>query len=190
MNVAHAGGMQERSGLDRLRTGMLLFLLSETFLFGNLFLTYYYLRAKSPVWPPPGVALELPLIAVNTVVLLCSSAVMQLAVNSARRGNRGATCRALVVTLLLGALFLTIKGWEWTQAGFRPWDHAYGSIFFTLTGFHGLHVLAGMVLLAALTVRTARAPSVAPLPIEVGGLYWHFVDFIWIFVFTTLYIIH
>ncbi|MDO8691350.1 MAG: cytochrome c oxidase subunit 3 [Dehalococcoidia bacterium] len=190
MNVARAGGKQERAGLDRLQTGMLLFLLSETFLFGNLFWTYYYLRAKSPVWPPPGVALELPLIAVNTVILLSSSVVMQRAVNSAQRGNRRATWRALVVTLLLGAVFLTIKGWEWNHLAFRPWDHAYGSIFFTLTGFHGLHVLAGMALLAALTIRTLRAPSVVPLSVEVGGLYWHFVDFIWIFVFTTLYIIH
>jgi len=190
VNVTHPGERLERSGVDRLQMGMLLFLLSETFLFGNLFWTYYYLRAKSPVWPPQGVELELPLIAVNTVILLSSSVVMQLAVTGARRGNRRATCRALVVTLLLGAVFLTIKGWEWTQVGFTPWDHAYGSIFFILTGFHGLHVLAGMALLAALTVRTVRASSVSSLPIEVGGLYWHFVDFIWIFVFITLYIIH
>ncbi len=190
MNTAHAGGERARSGFDRLQTGMLLFLLSETFLFGNLFWTYYYLRAKSPVWPPPGVALELPLIAANTLVLLCSSVVMQLAVNSAQRGDRRATVRGLIITLLLGAVFLTVKGWEWTQVGFTPWDHAYGSIFFTLTGFHGLHVLAGMALLAALTVRTWRAPSFTPLAVEVGGLYWHFVDFIWLFVFTTLYIIH
>jgi len=191
MGAAHIADLEERPGLPRLYVGMLMFLLSETFLFGNLFWTYFYLRAKSPIWPPQGVVLELPLIAVNTVILLSSSVTMQLAINRAGRGNRKGMVNTLIVTMLLGAIFLTVKGWEWTQVDFRPWDHAYGSIFYTLTGFHGLHVLAGIGIMGALLVRTLRLreSSLAPLPVEVGGLYWHFVDLIWIFVFTSLYII-
>lgn len=189
MSASHVAEMEERPGMARLQVGMLLFLLSETFLFGNLFFTYYYLRAKTPVWPPQGVVLELPLIAVNTVILLTSSVTMQLAVNSSQRRDRRGLVRALVATTVLGAIFLTIKGWEWMHVDFQPWSHAYGSIFFTLTGFHGLHVLAGMILLVALTIRTLRVPTVIPLHAEVGGLYWHFVDFIWIFVFSSIYFI-
>jgi len=171
--------------------GMLLFLVSETFLFGALFWTYFYLRGKSPLWPPQGVELEMLLVSVNTVILLSSSGTMQWAIGSARRGSRQGLAAGLLATLLLGAAFLGIKGWEWVHAGFRPWDHAYGSIFFTLTGFHGLHVLMGLAILLALLVRALRLrPSqMAPLAVEVGGLYWHYVDLIWIFVFTSLYII-
>ncbi|MDP2728046.1 MAG: cytochrome c oxidase subunit 3 [Dehalococcoidia bacterium] len=189
MNVARTAERQEQPGMSRIHVGMLLFLLSETFLFGNLFWTYFYLRAKSPVWPPQGVILDLPLIAVNTIILLSSSITMQLAINNARRGSLRGMARALIVTMFLGAIFLTIKGWEWTHGDFRPWDHAYGSIFYTLTGFHGLHVLVGIGMLLVIMLRTLRMPKIAPLYIEAGGLYWHFVDLIWIFVFTSLYII-
>lgn len=191
MSSAHIAEMEERPGLPRLYVGMLMFLLSETFLFGNLFWTYFYLRAKSPVWPPQGVVLEMPLIALNTVILLTSSVTMQLAINSAGRGNRRGLVNTLIVTMALGAIFLTIKGWEWSHVDFRPWDHAYGSIFYTLTGFHGLHVLAGIGILLALLARTLRlrGSPLAPLHLKVGGLYWHYVDLIWIFVFSSLYII-
>ncbi len=189
MNVVHSAHTDETPGLSRLYVGMLLFLLSESFLFGNLFWTYYYLKAKTPVWPPQDVVLELPLIALNTAILLLSSVTMQMAVNSAQRENRRATVRAMILTMLLGGVFLFIKGWEWMHVDFQPWDHAYGSVFFTLTGFHGLHVLAGLILVAGLTIRTIRVPEILPLHIEVGGLYWHFVDLVWIFVFTSLYII-
>lgn len=191
MSLTYATQEERRPGMAKTYLGMLLFLLSETFLFGNLFWTYFYLRAKSPVWPPQGVVLELPLILANTVILLSSSATMQWAMASARRGGRRGTTVALLATMGLGTIFLFIKGWEWAHLDFRPWDHAYGSIFYTLTGFHGLHVFAGLVLLAALLLRSWRlgGSSGSPLPVEVGGLYWHYVDFIWLFVFTSLYVI-
>lgn len=191
MNATRAEEIEDRPGIPRLYLGMIMFLLSEAFLFGNLFTTYFYLRAKSPVWPPEGVVLELPLIAVNTAILLSSSVTMQLAINYAGRSNRRGIIYSLVITMALGAVFLTIKGWEWSHVDFRPWDHAYGSIFYTLTGFHGLHVLAGIGILLALLVRTLRlrGSSLAPLHLKVGGLYWHYVDLIWIFVFASLYII-
>lgn len=189
MSTAYVPEHIERPGISRLYLGMLMFLVSEAFLFGNLFFTYYYLRAKTPVWPPQGVELELPLIVVNTAILLTSSVIMQLAIIQAKRGNVRGVLQALPFTMLLGAVFLSIKGWEWLHGGFAPWDHAYGSIFFTMTGFHGLHVLAGIILLGALTIRTLRRQQINPLHVETGGLYWHFVDLVWIFVFTSIYII-
>src|SRR3990172_2064544 len=185
--MEHAAEAEERPGMSRLYLGMLIFLLSEAFLFGNLLFTYYYLRVKSPVWPPEGVVLGLPLIIVNTAILLTSSVTMQLAINSAQRQDRKGLVRSLIITMVLGTIFLTIKGYEWVHVDFRPWDHAYGSIFYTLTGFHGIHVLAGLILLGALTIRHLRAQNVVPLHTESAGLYWHFVDLVWIFVFTTIY---
>jgi len=169
---------------------MALFIISEAFLFGSLFWTYYYLRLQSgPHWPPEGVHLALGLVSLNTVILLSSSPTMHLATLSVRRNDRRALLFWLPITILLGTTFLGITLWEWVHAPFRPWSHAYGSIFFTLTGFHALHVLGGLFVLLALWVRALRGriSKRHHLDLEVGGLYWHFVDFVWIFVYTTIF---
>ena len=168
--------------------GMVLFIISEAFLFGSLFLTYYYLRGHTPVWPPAGVELDTPLMVLNTLVLLASSATTQWAVSAAHRGNAGAVSTGLLVSIALGAIFLVFKFWDWYTVPFRPWEHAYGSIFYTLTGFHALHLLGGILLLGALWLRFRRRP-VSPLHVEIGGLYWHYVDAIWLVVFTTIFIV-
>lgn len=172
--------------------GMALFIVSEAFLFGSLFWTYYYLRAKSwPAWPPPDVHLELGLVTLNTVFLLTSSLTIYSAIVAIRRGSQGSLAAGLLATLALGAAFLGITGWEWTNASFRPWSHAYGSTFYTLTGFHAAHVLAGLAVLLALLVRTLCGHITAErrLALEVGSLYWHFVDVVWIAVYTTIFLI-
>ncbi len=175
--------------LTRLKTGMAMFIVSEVFLFGALFFTYYYLRATTPGWPPahpaPGRAIA------NTVVLLSSSLTIWLAGRAIRRGNVRALTGWLVVTAVLGAGFLGVTGWEWASESFKPWTSAYGSIFFTLTGFHALHVLGGVLMLTGLSMRSARGrfSQARHHAVEVGSLYWHYVDFIWILVFTTLFII-
>lgn len=172
--------------------GMALFIVSEAFLFGSLFWTYYYLRAKSwPAWPPADVHLELGLVTLNTVFLLASSVTISAAIAAIRRGSQGGLAGGLLATLVLGAAFLGITGWEWTHASFRPWSHAYGSTFYTLTGFHAAHVLAGLAILAALLVRTLRGHITAErrLALEVGSLYWHFVDVVWIAVYSTLFLV-
>lgn len=203
MSAKRAAAHKESSGVPVLYLGMLLFLLSETFLFGNLFFTYFYLRAATPVWPPQGAALDLPLTIVNTVILLASSVTMQMAINRSQRNDRNGMVSAMLITAGLGFVFLVIKGWDWITMPFRPWDHAYGSVFFTTTGFHGLHVLAGIILILALVIRARRSPHTGAhpgptnvgaglnlsIPVETAGLYWHFVDLVWIFVFTSLYII-
>jgi cytochrome c oxidase subunit 3 len=180
-----------KSALPTLYVGMVLFLISEVFLFGALFWTYYYLRANSPVWPPQGVHLTMELAIANTAVLLASSGTIWWATFAIKRKSRKGLAAGIGLTLILGLTFLSITGWEWTHETFRPWSDAYGSIFYTLTGFHALHVFGGVVLMLFLLIRTLRNRFSATdfLPVEVGSLYWHFVDFIWLIVFTTLFIV-
>lgn len=172
-----------------MRTGMALFLTSETFLFGSLFWTYYYLRAWTPGWPSHHPSAELA--GLNTVFLLASSGAIWLGTRAIRRGDEKGLRTALVVTALLGAAFLGITFREWAHEDFRPWTDAYGSIFFTLTGFHALHVLGGVAMMLALLARTARHRFSAEsfVAVDIGSLYWHFVDFIWLIVFATVFIV-
>lgn len=172
-----------------MRLGMVLFLISEAFLFGVLFWTYYYLRGLTPGWPPHSPPATLAF--VNTAVLLSSSATIWLGARAIRKGHEKWLFVFLLATIGLGAAFLGITGWEWTHEDFFPWTDAYGSTFYTMTGFHALHVLGGVLLMLALLARTARHRFTADSfkAVEVGSLYWHFVDFIWILVFTSVFII-
>jgi cytochrome c oxidase subunit 3 len=171
------------------RMGMKLFLASESFLFGSLFWTYYYLRALTPSWPAhhPSAALA----SVNTVLLLASSVALWSGARAIRRGSARGLLAGLAATAALGASFLGITFWEWAHEDFRPWTDAYGSIFYTLTGFHALHVFGGVVLMLALAARSARGRFSADnfVAVGVGSLYWHFVDFIWLLVFATVFVI-
>ncbi len=116
---------------------------------------------------------------------------MQWAIVAIRRGSRSGLMAGLIATMLLGITFLVITGWEWAIVPFRPWSHAYGSIFYTLTGFHALHVLIGILIMFVLLLRARRRRFSAErhLAVEVGGLYWHFVDLVWLIVFTSIYLI-
>jgi len=174
---------------SRLRTGVALFLVSEACLFGSLFWTYYYLRGLTPGWPAHFPSATLP--AFNTLVLLAGSGTAWVAARTVRRGSRTRLSAALLATAILGAAFLAVTFWEWGHEVFRPWTDAYGSVFFTLTGFHALHVFGGVVLMLALYARTVRhkISSRNHTTIDVGSLYWHFVDLIWILVFTTVFLI-
>lgn len=191
MEAAPAKPFQGRPWQTGLYVGMALFLVSETFLFGSLFWAYFWLGGRSPAWPPEGVDVGRLLASVNTALLVSSSVTVWRALRAVRRGDQRGLVLGLAATLVLGAAFLSITGWEWGHENFRPWDHAYGSIFFTLTGFHGAHVLIGLLLLAVLLLRALRrrfSPE-RHLAVEVGSLYWHFVDLVWVFVFTLFYLI-
>jgi len=171
--------------------GMILFLISEAFLFGSLFATYYYLRAETKVWPPAGVRLDTWLASINTFILLSSSGTIWWAGRAIRKGKENSLGIGLGLTIFLGVTFLGITLYEWIHANFQPWSNAYGSTFFTLTGFHALHVFVGVILMLSMLARTLRHrfSSSNFLPIEVSSLYWHYVDFIWILVFTSIFII-
>jgi cytochrome c oxidase subunit I+III len=172
-----------------MRMGISLFVASEAFLFGALFWTYYYLRGLTPGWPPEHPAAGLA--AANTVLLVSSSVAVWLAGRAIRKRNERGLYAGLLVTAVLGAAFLGITGWEWVHEDFRPWTNAYGSTFYTLTGFHALHVFGGVVLMLALLTRTARHLFSADnfTAVQVGSIYWHFVDVVWLAVFTTIFII-
>lgn len=171
--------------------GIIAFLCSEGFLFSALFFAFYYLRANNAVWPPQGVTIDLRLGIILTVILLLSSLTVWIAGRFAERGRMAGTSAWLGVTAALGAGFLGITVWEWLNEGFLPSSHAYGAIFFTLTGFHALHVFGGTVVLALLMVRSIRGrySQGSHIGVTVGSYYWHFVDVIWLLVFTTIFII-
>ena len=110
---------------------------------------------------------------------------------SIRRGKESGLLWGLLATVLLGSTFLGITFWEWTHEAFGPWTHAYGSIFYTLTGFHALHVFGGVMLMLALLARTVRHRFSAErsLAVEIGSLYWHFVDLVWVVVFISIFVV-
>jgi cytochrome c oxidase subunit 3 len=172
---------------------VILFISSEAFFFGALFTTYFFLRARVPEWEPifghkPGWE-GLPLI--NTVELLVSSVTMQLAVNAIKKGDRAGLRNWLIPTLILGALFLIGQGYEYTRLGFLPRDGIFAGVFFTLTGFHGAHVTGGVLMNTLVLFRTLKGHFTARrhLAVEAASIYWHFVDVVWIGLYTTIYIV-
>lgn len=182
-------GHESEAGIGM--TGMWIFLSSEAFLFGSLFFTYFYFKVNTPVWPPAGATPDSGLAIINTAILLCSSAAVWLATRLVRSGKTSRAGIALLSTAALGAVFLGITIFEWTHEAFAPWNSAYGAIFYTMTGFHALHVLGGVLLLLSLFIRTRRGfyTQARHTAVEAGALYWHYVDFIWILVFITLFLI-
>ena len=177
---------------------VILFVSSEAMFFAALFTTYFFMRARIPEWQPifghkPSWAGDegLPIPLLNTLVLVGSSFTMQLAVWAVRKGDRAALVRWLALTVVMGATFLGVQLWEYTQLGFMPPDGIFAAVFFTLTGFHGAHVFGGLVFIAYCLIRATRG-HFSPrrhLAVEAASIYWHFVDVVWIGLFTTIYVI-
>jgi cytochrome c oxidase subunit III len=188
---------------------MWIFLLSDTFIF-SIFLTGYMnvrLSATDP-WPNPsevfalelfGHHLPLILIAIMTFVLITSSGTMAMAVNFAYRRDRRKTVLLMAATALLGASFVGMQAFEWTKLivdeGVRPWGNPmgaaqFGSTFFMITGFHGMHVTAGVIYLSIIARRVGRGyyEDRGYAIVEIAGLYWHFVDLVWVFIFAFFYL--
>jgi cytochrome c oxidase subunit III len=172
--------------------GMLLFIISEIMLFGAFFTAYFFIRVVGEAdWPAAGTHLPVAIAGVNTAILISSSFTMHWALEGARNENRAALRVGLLTTLLLGFTFLTIQVNEYVHVGFAPADHAQGTIFYGLTGLHGAHVFVGLTLLLFATIRAFRGHFSAKehRGVEVPGIYWHFVDVMWIIVYTTIYIL-
>jgi heme/copper-type cytochrome/quinol oxidase subunit 3 len=170
---------------------MVILILNEAVIFASLLASYFYLRFNSVLWPPQGVKLpELTLSSINTIILLSSSFVMQWAVNSIRQGDVGRLRIGLAVAFVMGAIFLGIQIYEYTQLEFMPQDHAYGSLFWGITGLHATHVLMGLLMNAYVQVRAAYGHfgSDRFQGVENVTLYWHFVDVVWIFIFSALFL--
>ncbi len=172
--------------------GLWFFIASESLFFGVLIGSYLYLRVRAGVWPPPGAPerdLVIPIL--NTVVLFMSGATMHSAHLSIRQGNASMMRGGILATLVLGAAFLGGQAWEYTHAGFSLSSGLLGSSFFTLTGFHGAHVMVGLIFLALVLWRASQGTytQARHLGVEASALYWHFVDVVWVAVFTVVYIL-
>jgi cytochrome c oxidase subunit 3 len=173
--------------------GVRLFILSEVMLFGAFFTAYFVLRAQAPAWPPLAdlERPELPLVGFNTLLLLSSSVTMQWAVARIGRGDAAGFRRGLLATLVLGAVFLAIQGYEFASNGFGISDGVFGSTFYTLTSFHGAHVLGGLLLMGVLANRARLGLVTREHHTAVEGVsyYWHFVDVVWVMLFLTVYVL-
>jgi cytochrome c oxidase subunit III len=173
--------------------GMLLFIISEVMLFGAFFTAYFFIRvvADSGWFPIDGKELPKLIAGVNTAVLVSSSFTMHWALEGARRGNRRAMQVGLLTTALLGLSFLAVQINEYVHIGFAPSDNAQGTIFYGLTGLHGAHVFVGLTLLTMATTRAFRGHFTPKehRGVEVPGIYWHFVDVMWIVVYSTVYLL-
>jgi len=173
--------------------GMVFFIASEALLFANLIAGYLYLRVRQGTWPPPGPfrLSDLTLPAINTVILLSSSLPMHLAGSAAAKGQMRRVPWLILTTIILGVAFLSLQAVEYTTNNFGIKDGLLGSTFYTLTGFHGAHVTAGIIFLLVNFFRALRGQMTKEkhFSLVAGEMYWHFVDVVWIAVFSLVYLL-
>ena len=188
---------------------MWIFLLSDTFIFSCFLISYMNVRmSTTDAWPNPsevfsltvfGDKIPLFLIAVMTMILITSSGTMAMAVNYGYRRDRAKTAALMFATALLGLSFVGMQAFEWSKLileGVRPWGNPmgaaqFGSAFFMITGFHGLHVSCGVIYLSVVAMRVLNGfyeKKGTYETVEVAGLYWHFVDLVWVFIFAFFYL--
>jgi heme/copper-type cytochrome/quinol oxidase subunit 3 len=192
--MATAAAQLDRLPYPRVRSpgfwGMILLIATEGALFAYLLFSYFYLASMATgPWPPDGPP-SLKLVLPNSVILLLSSGTMYWAESGIKRGGATRLRIGLIVTLVLGLIFLSIQGIEYSKKAFTPATDAYGSLFFTITGFHGAHVAVGLLMIAVITSRAflghfgqGRHDAVTNV-----SWYWHFVDLVWLSVFSSLYL--
>jgi heme/copper-type cytochrome/quinol oxidase subunit 3 len=196
MDIPYTVEVRKDTGLTNGKIGIWLFLASEVMLFGALFASYILIRSGSPSWPRGDTILNVPLATLNTIVLIASSVTMVMAWASLMRGRFGTFRIYMGATILFGVVFLVVKYFEYTHkfhTGLFPSTNNFLAIYFTLTGLHGLHVLGGMVVNAYFWGPGAKLWKTNPQwftnRVEHSGLFWHFVDLVWIFLFPTLYLL-
>jgi heme/copper-type cytochrome/quinol oxidase subunit 3 len=173
---------------------MWLFLASEVMFFTGLIGSYIALRFGGAEWPVVSEVLDVPLVAINTFILIGSSVTMVKAYAAIENGDQKGLSRYLAATFVLGAVFVSIQAIEWRalmSEGIYPSTDLFGATFYTLTGFHGAHVLIGVIVIAFVLAKSVRGRYTQGNHegVELMGLYWHFVDVVWIFLFTILYLI-
>jgi cytochrome c oxidase subunit 3 len=181
--------------LDRVMIGVVVALASEIMLFGAFFTAFFYVRYTNyPVYPPEPFEMPVDSTGINTAILVGSSFTMHWALVSIKRGNRRGLTLGLLFTLIMGLTFLGLQIREYALLhgeGFTPEHGAFATVFFGLTGLHGLHVFVGAVLLATALVRTLRGhySPAKHMGVELSGIYWHFVDVVWVVLYTLVYLL-
>lgn len=182
-------------GVDHRKLGVWVFLASEAVFFSGLITTYVVETARNQQGPYPNEVLSLPLVSINTFVLITSSLAMVTALSHAQDNNIRGAIKWLIATVVLGLAFLGGQVYEFIHLyldGLSLDRNLFGASFFTLTGTHGLHVLSGVIWIILVIFQLRRfhgAPAQAAMKVELAGLYWHFVDLIWIIIFTIVYLL-
>ena len=196
MQIPYNEELRPDTGLYNAKLGIWIFLASEVMLFGGLFSAYIMLRVGAPVWPPLDTAqLNISMATFNTVVLITSSVTMVMAWASLKMNNFGKFKMYMGLTLLFSAMFLVVKYFEYSAKlshGFTPAHDTFLAIYYTMTGLHVLHIIGGMIVNGYLWLPGSKMwesnPERFTNRIEVAGLYWHFVDMVWIIIFTVVYL--
>ena len=196
MEIAHITKPHPETGLVNSKLGVWLFLASEVMLFGALFSSYIIMRIGSTVWPHGSQILNIPLATVNTFVLISSSVTIVLAWASLKLNQFAKFRTYMGITIALSFVFLVIKYFEYTakfEHGLYPSTNTFLAIYFTLTGLHGIHVVGGIIANSYLVGPGSKLWKTNPEQfanrVEGAGLYWHFVDLVWIFLFPVLYLL-
>jgi heme/copper-type cytochrome/quinol oxidase subunit 3 len=196
VDIPYTTEIRPDTGLTNPKLGIWLFLASEVMLFGSLFSSYALLRSGAPAWPDQSAVLSVPLATLNTLILISSSVTMVLAWVQLKAGSVARYRVFMALTLLLGAGFIAVKAVEYADKlshGLVPATNNFLGLYFAMTGLHALHVAGGMVVNAYLLgpgLRMWRAePARFTNRVEVAGIYWHFVDVVWIFLFPVLYLL-
>jgi heme/copper-type cytochrome/quinol oxidase subunit 3 len=192
--VAHDDHHYTSTGLNSWKVGFWTFIGSECLFFATLISTYMVYKGRSVVGPYPEEILNIQLTSISTFVLLMSSLAMVLALDGVQRGSKKLSLTWLGAVIVLGAIFLGFQVYEFNHfvhEGLTIGTNVFGSSFFVLTGFHGAHVAGGVIWLSTLWIMAARnkLPAKDALKVEIAGLYWHFVDIVWIVIFTLVYLI-
>ena len=203
---SHWGGGVAPFGASWQKTMMWIFIVTDALLFTGLLAGYGFLRKASPIpWPDRSHVFSIPFIALMTFILITSSVFMAIAVTAARLGDHKKALTNVVLTIVGGLSFLGCQVYEWSHLIVHSGARLYGGLpgshlaemgvppqftqaFFVLTGFHGSHVLSGLIILTVTAIRTAMRKT-PPQGIEMAGLYWHFVDLVWVFIFTLFYLL-
>lgn len=192
-DATHTEGHYTSLGIDNRKLGMWLLIASECLLFGTLIVTYMIYRSGSIVGPHPSEVLDIPVTTISTFVLLMSSFSIVLGLHAIQQGDHKAFRRWILITAIGGLIFLGFQAYEFTEfvhKGLTLSTNVFGSSFFMLTGTHGAHVAVGVVWLLSLYFASLRGKLTedGPLKVDVMALYWHFVDVIWIVIFTVVYL--
>src|SRR5919197_3909886 len=188
--VTAAPAPRQTQRIPLLVVGIVLFLGSELMFFSSLFGTYYTLRAQNTTWTPPDIKVD-ALRLLSTSILIASSGTMQMAAHRIKQDRVASFKRWVWLTWFMGAAFLGFQAHEWMTVPFHISTNAYGSAFFAMTGFHGLHVFGGLMVILVILGRSGQGAyaAVNHAGVEVATYYWHFVDFVWIGLFSTIFIV-
>jgi cytochrome c oxidase subunit 3 len=186
--VREEHGRREMSGPI---LGMVLFVASEAMFFAAFFGAYFTIRANSTIWPPKGIHLKIDIASILTVILVTSSVVLQFGIRAIRTSDPRRAMTWLGVTIALGVAFLALQLYDYSELGFGIKDGTFGTLFYVMTGLHMAHVFGGVVFLSLVLWQglSGLLSRTRYEPLEAGAIYWHFVDVVWLCLFTVFYLL-